>query len=126
MYTHIYAPIHNHTFIHTYIYIHTHTHTYYIYTHTILHIHIYHAKKYEIRYRIHKLLINIEKIGKTELMAMFKEILKASRNNQASIFAFTFKFKIRMLVQPLLLSNSLQMKSVTLCLKFGSSGMLRM
>ena len=25
---------------------------------------------------------------------MFKEILKASRNNQASIFAFTFKFKI--------------------------------
>ena len=24
---------------------------------------------------------------------MFKEILKASRNNQASIFAFTFKFK---------------------------------
>ena len=29
-----------------------------------------------------------------ELMTMFKEILKASRNNQASIFAFTFKFKI--------------------------------
>ena len=27
-------------------------------------------------------------------MTMFKEILKASRNNQASIFAFTFKFKI--------------------------------
>ena len=25
---------------------------------------------------------------------MFKEILKASRNNQASIFAFTFKFKL--------------------------------
>ena len=24
---------------------------------------------------------------------MFTEILKASRNNQASIFAFTFKFK---------------------------------
>ena len=28
-----------------------------------------------------------------ELMTMFKEILKASRNNQASIFTFTFKFK---------------------------------
>ena len=28
-------------------------------------------------------------------MKMFKEILKASRNNQASIFAFTFKFKIK-------------------------------
>ena len=28
-------------------------------------------------------------------MTMFKEILKASRNNQASIFAFTFKFKIK-------------------------------
>ena len=27
-------------------------------------------------------------------MTMFKEILKASCNNQASIFAFTFKFKI--------------------------------
>ena len=27
-------------------------------------------------------------------MTMFKEILKASHNNQASIFAFTFKFKI--------------------------------
>ena len=26
-------------------------------------------------------------------MTMFKEILKASRNNQAGIFAFTFKFK---------------------------------
>ena len=26
-------------------------------------------------------------------MTMFKEILKASCNNQASIFAFTFKFK---------------------------------
>ena len=28
-----------------------------------------------------------------ELMMIFKEILKASRNNQASIFAFTFKIK---------------------------------
>ena len=29
-----------------------------------------------------------------ELMTMFKEILKASRNNRASIFAFTFKFEL--------------------------------
>ena len=29
---------------------------------------------------------------------MFKEILKASRNNQASIFAFTFKFKRDLIV----------------------------
>ena len=31
-------------------------------------------------------------------MTIFKEILKASRNNQASIFAFTFKFKIAMYI----------------------------
>ena len=41
---------------------------------------------------------------------MFKEILKASRNNQASIFAFTFKFKTINTVEIkgwlLILSNS--------------------
>ena len=28
-------------------------------------------------------------------MTIFKEILKASRNNQANIFAFTFKIKLK-------------------------------
>ena len=39
---------------------------------------------------------------------MFKEILKASRNNQASIFAFTFKFKIvtEYTCQPILADRS--------------------
>ena len=32
---------------------------------------------------------------------MFKEILKDSRNNQASIFAFTFKFKYAITWPPL-------------------------
>ena len=37
--------------------------------------------------------IKLYSTNNSELMTMFKEILKASRNNQASIFAFTFKIK---------------------------------
>ena len=41
--------------------------------------------------KTHSKKVRVVKIS--ELMTMFKEILKASRNNQASIFAFTFKLK---------------------------------
>ena len=39
-------------------------------------------------------------------MTMFKEILKASRNNQVSIFAFTFKFKLLLILIILLVMDS--------------------
>ena len=44
---------------------------------------------------------------------MFKEILKASRNNQASIFAFTFKFKSQIMSAGYNYKGKTQLQGVT-------------